>query len=75
LNDASVATIVACTVAGVEVVVIGPLRFAMPEAVDGARVSPESKSSRLERGPAVTTTDCVAGSNPPVAAVSVAVKV
>jgi hypothetical protein len=75
LNVASVATMVTCTVAGVEPVTIGPLRLAMPVAVAGASVSPASRTRRFENAPAVTATDWVVGRSTPVVAVSVAVKV
>ena len=75
MNVASVAMIVACTVAGDDAAAIGPLWLAIPVAVAGASVSPVSKRSKFANDPAVTATDWVDVWSAPTVAVSAAVKV
>ena len=75
MNDASVATIVACTVAGEAAAAIGPLTLAIPVVVAGASVSPVSSRSRFVNDPAETAIDWDAVWSAPVVAVSAAVKV
>ena len=64
-----------CTVAGTVGAAIGPLVFAMPVGVDGARASPVKSMRRFENVPAVTASDWFTGASGLTVAESVAVNV